>query len=420
MSFLRTSEPSAASPVNPYLDRSMRSIFPKHLYTLFIAAHCVAFAVSSWTHPAAFKNELPHLRQVQHFADEDFDYHDEDVHAPTLWHFLMALPSLIIHIPPTIATLRLYSLAFALLFPAILTPIVTLLAPPRTPPAPWYHRVLATIRRPHELALILGCNPLIVLQSGRFGPELWGVTGVLLVWWLCLRGKHWIGAAVATVTGLTHLGTLYWVIFVLGWAVSEIYHVAPDKLTWQRGVPYLFTVVIWAAVWTQTDVDLRWSSFYDIVKLFSIHMWIYPLWGLWSFAILTRYYRWFIPFCLTAMAFIPSKMENEAQAERAAGMEEGNGDAIRLTSGLAAPEQPAPPVETPGPREAGQRTWEESLAIAPRIPRTVEVATEEQARELQDRNGGGEIMHMGRIELAWNVFSLGLLLIIMLVVWILE
>ncbi|KIR57822.1 hypothetical protein I314_06326 [Cryptococcus bacillisporus CA1873] len=223
MSQTRASHHMTSGVLHPYLDRAMKPVCPKFLYPLFIGTQMIVF----WG-----------ITLVERFAQGEFDYHDEDLHTPIIWHFFVSLPFYLLRATPTLSTLRLISLAQALILPTVIT-LVTNSTPSPRPLV--FQRVVDAIREPSDFGLVCGLNPLAILMAVSFTPGLSCLLWLLILWRLSVKGNHWIGAAVAAGIGLLRAGVMFWVIFVIGWTAHEISVNAPQKLAITNYYPYLFT-----------------------------------------------------------------------------------------------------------------------------------------------------------------------------------
>lgn len=89
--------------LHPYLDRAMKPVCPKYLYPLFIGTQMIIFGGIILVHTRIYEvsvslfsacipvklitlqEEKPHVHQIERFVQGEFEYHDEDLHAPAIW-----------------------------------------------------------------------------------------------------------------------------------------------------------------------------------------------------------------------------------------------------------------------------------------------------------------------------------------------
>nr|KIR45122.1 hypothetical protein I312_05689 [Cryptococcus bacillisporus CA1280] len=283
MSQTRASHHMTSGVLHPCLDRAMKPVCPKFLYPLFIGTQMIVF----WG-----------ITLVERFAQGEFDYHDEDLHTPIIWHFFVSLPFYLLRATPTLSTLRLISLAQALILPTVIT-LVTNSTPSPRPLV--FQRVVDAIREPSDFGLVCGLNPLAILMAVSFTPGLSCLLCLLILWRLSVKGNHWIGAAVAAGIGLLRAGVMFWVIFVIGWTAHEISVSAPQKLAITNYYPYLFTLAVWMGFWSQQSIRFQWSGFYDIVSLLFLRFPITPVWDIYSPIMLFKRFRWTGLWALTTL-----------------------------------------------------------------------------------------------------------------------
>lgn len=143
-------------------------------------------------------------------------------HSLTLYlparHFFVSLPFYLLRATPTLSTLRLISLAQALILPTVITLVTN---PTPSPRPPVFQRLVDAIRDPPDFGLVCGLNPLAILMAVRFTPGLSCLLCLLILWRLSIKGNHWMGGAVAAGIGLLRAGVMFWVLFVIGWTAHE-------------------------------------------------------------------------------------------------------------------------------------------------------------------------------------------------------
>lgn len=63
----------------------MKPVCPKYLYPLFIGTQMIIFWGIILVHTRIYEEEKPHVHQIERFVQGEFEYHDEDLHAPAIW-----------------------------------------------------------------------------------------------------------------------------------------------------------------------------------------------------------------------------------------------------------------------------------------------------------------------------------------------
>ncbi|OXG17147.1 hypothetical protein C367_05187 [Cryptococcus neoformans Ze90-1] len=448
--------------LHPYLDRAMKPVCPKYLYPLFIGTQMIIFWGIILVHTRIYEEEKPHVHQIERFVQGEFEYHDEDLHAPAIWHFFVSLPFYLLGVTPTLSTLRLISLAQALLLPTI----ITLATNPTPSPRPSvFQRLVDAIRDPSDFGLVCGLNPLIIFMAVRFTPGLSCLLGLLLLWRLCIKENHWKGAAVAAGVGLMRAGVMFWVTFVIGWTAHEISVSDPQKLAVTKYYPYLFALAVWIGLWWQESIQFQWSGFYNITSLFSLRFVMSPLWDIYLPIMLLKCSRWTGLWALTCLftytvsgtttknqvilvdqclpifilrvylLFLQRKVDADWQERRLEELEEGTGemrsestdagqfpDVTLYAHGQHANQTEAEALSVPERREGEHEslmelnTGEEQRAsdaeegvIERERTRNTEIETQEPEQRVQK-------MHVGRIELGWYLLSIAFGALVILLV----
>lgn len=403
---------TAASPaslfewLNPHLDRGMKYVYPKYLLPLFFGTHLLVFSAVNIFHPYLYKEEIPHFNQVSHYARGDFEYHDENIHTPTLWHYVISIPFYLLGITPTLSALRLTCLFQALLLPTVLTIILT----PTPFPTPFFlRRFVNAFCQPKEYAVAMGLNSIGVLMISRFTPGISCLLGLLVLWRSVAKRRYWIGAGVAAVVGIMRAGVMVWTVFVLGWVAWEI--AVTDRERKQRAYsyyPYLFTLVIWWFVWRQQNIPLDWSGFGDLYPLMLLTHPMFPVLAPYSPLLLRKHLRWTL---LWAFATLCTYVVSDNTPSRAGATIDQCLPLIILRLFLlfigGKPEKSAPEAEKEDGDEQRARAAGRGLEAREQVKG--DTSSEERrppqtagtAEEGHRRGQGSQQQNMGRIEIGW-------------------
>ncbi|KIR70256.1 hypothetical protein I310_05882 [Cryptococcus deuterogattii CA1014] len=394
MSQARAPHHMTSGLLHPYLDRAMKPVWPKYLYPLFIGTQMIVFWGITF-------EEKPHVHQVERFAQGEFDYHDEDLHMPVIWHFFVSLPFYLLRATPTLSTLRLISLAQALILPTVTTLVTN---PTPSPRPPVFQRLVDAIRDPSDFGLVCGLNPLAILMAVRFTPGLSCLLCLLILWRLSIKGNHWMGAAVAAGIGLLRAGVMFWVIFVIGWTAHEIMLFKRFRWTGPWALTSLFTYTV-SGTTTNNQVILVDQC----LPIFILRLYLLYLQG---------------------------KETAEWQERRMEVLEEGrsevrlerigvNGrlpDITRYAYGRLVNQTETEASSVPEQREeepeslVGLNTGEEQRAAVVEEDMIERERTEDTEVEGQEPQQRVQKMHIGRIELGWYLLSIALGALIILLV----
>ncbi|TYJ55445.1 hypothetical protein B9479_003833 [Cryptococcus floricola] len=287
---------------NPSLDKAVRQlgVYPNHLYPLFIGIYLFLFAVITLKHPFPRIEEKPHINQVLHYAQGDYSFKDVQLKSPAYWHAIIALPLHLFGISaPSLQTLRLTSLLQALLLPAL----ITLISPPSTTSyQPLPRRILSAIQQPADYALIVCLNPIFILLSSRFTPGVSSILGLMLVWGLAVRGKHWTAAVLSIGVGSLRGAVAIWTVFVIWWAFWEIRKRAHNRPDIRSYLPYILSLSAWLIIWSHQTVPMQMFGIADMFVICIIRCPLIPLFDIYAGQMFTSHRPFFIAWLLSLLS----------------------------------------------------------------------------------------------------------------------
>ncbi|WVQ75773.1 hypothetical protein IAR50_005405 [Cryptococcus sp. DSM 104548] len=291
--------------VNVFLQGAVNlsGIYPRKLYTTFLAVQLGSFALASFTHPDIYnvKSEAHHIDQIEHYASGDWGFHNPDISSPTLWHALLAAPFYILNIKPGIYSLRLFSLLQVLIFPALVTFLT--LPPSSSSRCSNLACFLHALRTPSEYALVISLNPLLVRANHKMDPVLTTLLCVLLYWGLSHNNKKFAASGFCALVGLLSARGMVWMVFLTAYGVCKGSQTAVSKrnpLLWLFGI---LTILIWALAWTLPTVPspAYLPPSFDQAQDLGLIRYSFSAWDTYISYLLFEHRSFFIPFLLVTL-----------------------------------------------------------------------------------------------------------------------